>query len=450
MDLRKKLARLGSAGPGSRPRGTGEAGEPADAGEAGEPSFLAPDPAASSKEARVARLRGLVNDVIARQKKRLRDDAKKPPPPIDDLPGETRETEHGPLHVIDTWLEPHHCHGKVPIARALEVDPRVVARLALDPSLEEVDLRRMLLVDTETTGLQGGTGTLPFLVGMAWFEDESLRVQQLFLRRPGEEAPILAALRERLAWASCLVSYNGKSFDWPLLRTRFVMNRVASPAPPPHLDLLHSARRIYKPRLPNVRLVSLEMEVLGLFRERDVDGAEIPGIYLDFLKGRPCGRLGTVIEHNANDLVALAAVLARLTHHFAELATDDDPRDHLGYAKVAARAKDHARALEFARAAAEGGGDRAVTVEAYLLAARVARRTKEVDAEEEALLRAVEAASVHAVEALAAEAHLALAKLYEHKKKNLERALAHAAQTVPAETEDESRHRVARLAARLP
>ena len=106
----------------------------------------------------------------------------------------------------------------------------------------------MLFLDTETTGLAGGTGTVPFLVGLAWFEGRSLRVHQLFLRRLGEEAPMLRVLAERMAEPPAWSTYNGKSFDWPLLRTRFVLNRVPTPAELPHLDLLHCARRVFKHR----------------------------------------------------------------------------------------------------------------------------------------------------------------------------------------------------------
>jgi uncharacterized protein YprB with RNaseH-like and TPR domain len=131
-----------------------------------------------------------------------------------------------------------------------------LAQLALNPELESIDLRRALFFDTETTGLAGGTGTVPFLIGIAWFEDESMRIQQLFLPEMGKEAPMLHWLRERVQQSSCVVSFNGKAFDWPLLRTRFVLNRVPAPSLPPHLDLLHCARRVLRPRLQSVRLVA--------------------------------------------------------------------------------------------------------------------------------------------------------------------------------------------------
>ena len=160
------------------------------------------------------------------------------------LPGSLHETEYGALHLIDEYLEPRHHHGRTAISGALRVSTERLAQLALDPTLEAVDLRRALFFDTETTGLAGGAGTVPFLIGIAWFEDESMRIQQLFLPELGREAPMLHWLRERVKQSSCVVSFNGKTFDWPLLRNRFIMNRVKAPALPPHLDLLHCARRV--------------------------------------------------------------------------------------------------------------------------------------------------------------------------------------------------------------
>jgi uncharacterized protein YprB with RNaseH-like and TPR domain len=348
--------------------------------------------------------------------------------------------------LIDEYLEPQHHHGRSPIAKALEVSTERLAQLALDPSLERIDLQRALFLDTETTGLAGGTGTVPFLIGIAWFEDQSMRIQQLFLPELGREAPMLSWLRGRVQQSSCVISFNGKTFDWPLLRNRFVLNRVRAPALPPHLDLLHCARRVLRPRLKSVRLVELERRVLGMYREDDVSGALIPQLYFDYLDGGDVSPIAKVIEHNANDLIALAALLSELVGHFDEVHGNDDPRDHLAYAKVAERTGDRARARSFADAAAQGGGESACTVEACLLNARMARRGGDVDDEERALLDALRAADD---ELLRSVVQLALAKLYEHRRKDLDRALEHAKGTTLAEGDDAAEQRLARLQRRL-
>ncbi|MBC7172578.1 MAG: ribonuclease H-like domain-containing protein, partial [Polyangiaceae bacterium] len=349
------------------------------------------------------------------------------------------------VHVVETYLEPQHRHGRASVARALGVDPITVAQLALDPAISGVDLRRALYLDTETTGLSGGTGTVPFLVGMATFEDESLRVTQMFLPELGREAPMLAVLAEHIERASCIITYNGKSFDWPLLRTRFVMNRVKAPPLPPHLDLLHCARRAFKARFASMRLCEMERQLLSMIREHDVDGAEIPGIYLTFLRTGSEPRLARVIEHNANDLIALAALLGELEARYAEVRPIDDPLDYLAFARIAHRAGDAAKATAFALAAARGGGAPDCSVEALFLTARLARAEGALDREERALIEAFELAPPVARGRIA----LALAKLYEHRLRDPERALSYA---ILAATEEESEphgRRLARLRRRL-
>ena len=411
MDLRRKLARL---------------------------------PPLDSTSRRVEALRQRVEEVVSRTQAKPR--SRLASRMELELPGELRATEHGSVQVVEEVLEPHHCHGREPVSDALAVDPGLVARLALEPSFNSVDLRRMVILDTETTGLSTASGTLPFLVGLAWFEDESLHVQQLFLRTPGEERALLQLLRERLEWASCVVSYNGKSFDLPLLRTRFILNRVPMPVVSAHLDLLHCARRIYRRRLKQVRLIHMEQAVLGFTREHDVDGSEIPTLYLDYLRRGVVAPLARVIEHNVNDLVALAAILGTMGRHFSRVVREDDPRDHLGFALVAERAKDHRRAASFAEAAAEGGGDLVTTLDALFLAARTARRARDWTAEENALARAL---CLSESTAARSEAHLGLAKLKEHRVRDLAAALVHARNTSDAEGADACRHRVARLERRL-
>lgn len=430
MALGKKLARLPSAGPGSKSRPLEQLSK------TGRVRRLQRAIDRLSKRTRTSgadALAGLLSETIT---PRVRNHG------TATLPGAPHETAHGTVHRIAHLLEPHHCHGRVSVASALGAEPELVAELALDPVFDGLDLSRMVLIDTETTGLSIASGTLPFLIGMAWFEDESLHVEQLMLTQLGCEAPMLRVLAERLAWASCVVSYNGKSFDWPLLRARYVMNRIETPPLPAHLDLLHCARRVFKRRLESVRLVDMERDLLGFVREHDVDGAEIPGIYLTFIRSGDPGRLDGVVEHNGNDLIALAAILGELTRRFSTVHRADDPLDHLGYARVAERAGDRERALRFSLAALEGGGDDSCTFDASMLRARVARRSANPALEEEALLNAL---GVHPC----ARVHLELSKLYEHRVKCLSRALRHAVETIGVETFEENERRVLRLQRRL-
>ena len=185
--------------------------------------------------------------------------------------------------------------------------------LAPDAPEDVADAQQWLFLDTETTGLAGGTGTYPFLVGLAWWEGGGLEVEQLFMREYSEERSLLAALAERLAERPVLVTFNGKSFDWPLLETRYRMTRtIAPPAPRAHLDFLHPARNLWRLRLGSVRLSQLERHVLGWDRGADLVSELIPGIYLDFVRGGHADPLVPVFQHNQMDLRGLAGLAGRI------------------------------------------------------------------------------------------------------------------------------------------
>jgi uncharacterized protein YprB with RNaseH-like and TPR domain len=194
--------------------------------------------------------------------------------------------------------------------RDVESSKRTQATLA--------DHSKWLFLDTETTGLSGGTGTYAFLIGLAWWDSGGLQVEQFFMRDFHEEHSILHELSARLADRPVLVTFNGKSFDWPLLENRFTMTRaIATPRLAAHLDLLHPARALWKLRLGSVRLVELERHVLdaarlGWHREEDMLSALIPQHYFDYLRGGPAAPLAAVVRHNQMDLRGLAAIMGRI------------------------------------------------------------------------------------------------------------------------------------------
>lgn len=177
---------------------------------------------------------------------------------------------------------------------------------------------KWLFLDTETTGLAGGTGTYAFLVGLAWWDAGGLQVEQMFLRDFSEEHSLLEELSDRLTERPVLVTFNGKTFDWPLLENRFTMTRaIRVPPLAAHLDLLHPARALWKFRVGSVRLVDLERHVLdtarlGWCREDDVVSALIPQFYFDYLRGGRGYPLLGVVKHNQMDLRGLAALFGKI------------------------------------------------------------------------------------------------------------------------------------------
>ena len=199
--------------------------------------------------------------------------------------------------------------------------PNLDALRLLMPGAPEgvADPEGWLFLDTETTGLAGGSGTYAFLVGIAWWEGGGLEIEQFFMRDYSEERSLLFALAERIAERPVLVSFNGKSFDWPLLETRYRMSRkLPPPVPRAHLDFLQPARNLWRLRLGSARLSELERHVLGWERGVDVLSGLIPQIYFDYLRGGPPDRLVPVFHHNQMDLRGLVALSSRILSLFAD------------------------------------------------------------------------------------------------------------------------------------
>ena len=193
------------------------------------------------------------------------------------------------------------------------------------------ELRRPLFLDTETTGLSGGTGTVAFLVGLAWREGDGLALAQYFLCDFDQEQALLWAVGQCISQAGVLVSYNGRSFDWPLLQTRLVLRRATWPSPP-HLDLLTLARRIFRPRLPDCALQTIEQSVLDLHRDDDLPGSLIPSRYFAWLRQGDPRALEPVFLHNQQDVLSMVVLLARFETLLGG-SHDLHPLDRFGRAK---------------------------------------------------------------------------------------------------------------------
>ena len=235
-------------------------------------------------------------------------------------------TSHGQCFVAEETYPLNHVHGDMPLSSFLALSPENVAQIAQDQTLAGVDLKRACFLDTETTGLSGGAGTMAFVVGLGFFADatdaaaESFRVQQYFLRDPGDEPAMLEALAERLPEFKALVSFNGRSFDVPIIENRFILARTPAPtAGMPHLDLLHPARRLWRYHLPARTLGALERHVLGVLREQDdVPGGVIPYLYRDYLRTGDGRDMKRVLYHNAIDILSLVTLAVRICRTFAD------------------------------------------------------------------------------------------------------------------------------------
>ncbi|MDI3340790.1 MAG: ribonuclease H-like domain-containing protein [Sphaerobacter sp.] len=201
------------------------------------------------------------------------------------------------------------------------------------PDAPAVQPEEVVFLDTETTGLAGGTGTQVFLVGLGRFEDDRLVVRQFFLRGPGEERALLDALGEALGPARLLVTFNGRTFDWPLIEGRFILHGYRPRFTFAHLDILPPARRVWRHRLQTCTLGNLEANLFGVVRGEDVPGWLIPQLYFDYLRDGDARRLRPVFVHNREDV----ATLVRLTNLLVRAAAApravlDHPADRAGLA----------------------------------------------------------------------------------------------------------------------
>jgi uncharacterized protein YprB with RNaseH-like and TPR domain len=228
----------------------------------------------------------------------------------EELPAEGRDVRE--QQIMEQLFAPQRgwdTVGRYTLRRQLKT-PSSLAKSGISEFLlpSGYDRKDLLFFDTETTGLSGGAGNSIFLMGMAWIEGKELTVEQVFLKDFPGEAEFLSVLAERLNRHRVFVSYNGRAFDAHILRTRFLLNRM-------HLDLeqqtdlLYWSRRLWRRVLPDCSLSTIEREILGIRRELDVSGFEVPGIYLEYLRsGRP-GRLDAVLAHNLQDVRTLAELL---------------------------------------------------------------------------------------------------------------------------------------------
>ncbi len=230
-----------------------------------------------------------------------------------------------------------------PPSVTIPIDRALLARLPGQPE----PATGLVFLDTETTGLGTAAGTLAVLVGLGWWEGDAFRRLQLVCPDHGEEPALLAAVEAAIPPSARLVTYNGLGFDWPLLVTRYRLHRRDAPAHAGMLDLLPTVRRLFRHRLGDARLGTVERELLGVRRHGDVGGWEIPGRYLDFVRGGPAEPLRPVLSHNAEDVASLARLLAFLAERYAdpERRREAPPADLVALARAYTRRRCHADAL---------------------------------------------------------------------------------------------------------
>lgn len=288
-----------------------------------------------------------------------------------------------------------------------------------DPNIIRYKPESFAFLDTETSGLAGGTGTYAFMIGIGRFTEDGFSLSQFFMRDPIEEPAQLAAVLGALDGCKVLVTYNGKSFDVPLLNTRFITNGE----PPPlksyaHIDLLHLARRLWRDRLQSRTLGSIEENILGVVRtEEDIPGWMVPSIYFDYIKTGDARPLNNVFYHNAMDILTLATLLNHVS------AILDDPYgglvehgiDLIAIGKVFEDMREFDAAAECFARGLEYDIPRKVRGQAIQRWSFLEKRRNNIDKSIQLWQNAVEYEEIYA--------HVELAKAFEHRLRDYSQAI---------------------------
>ena len=366
------------------------------------------------------------------------------------LDGKVMENQWGRYFLSERFYPGHKRHGNFDVSALAELPGDLLSGISRG-QIPPHDPSRWAFLDTETTGLAGGTGTCAFLVGVGTIEEGGFRVRLFFMRDYDEEAAMLVALADFLQWYDVLVTYNGKAYDVPLLETRYRLARKPFPFERMHhLDLLHPARQLWKLRMESCKLTLLESEILGFVREGDLPGEMIPYYYFEYLRTRQAFRLAPLFHHNVMDIVTLACLTGIVLPAFAAPAEADlrHGQDILGLARwlQRGRAADNTNddASELYRRAIDAGLPDENLFRALWETALIEKKRGRRD---EMIRICRDLADVRNDYRTAALEELA--KHYEHHEKDFDQALGFTIQALEHEASGELEHRRNRLQRKL-
>jgi uncharacterized protein YprB with RNaseH-like and TPR domain len=250
-------------------------------------------------------------------------------------------------------------YGKIPLSLGLEIKGDILSYLSKEKAFENLDLSTALFIDLETTGLSGGTGVVPFMVGMGYYKDEKFWVSQYFLGDLAEEERMIQELGQFFTEMNfqSLVTFNGKGFDIPLLETRFILYRqpfILNELP--HLDFLYSARSLWRHKHESCRLFHLAREVVEADRAEDIPAAEIPYRYFHYLQTGNFDLIEPILYHNQEDILSLLGVVVIGSLIFSEEGEEAfaDAMDLYGAGKVMEKVGNREKSVQYFQQALEG------------------------------------------------------------------------------------------------
>lgn len=362
------------------------------------------------------------------------------------LSGAVVQSHCGAHFETEKWFARWRRHGSVDISDLIELPPSLLSAIS-GAAVADVAPERWAFLDTETTGLAAGSGTYAFLIGIGSIEKEGFRVRQFFLRQHQDEPSQLAAVSDYLQRFEVLITYNGRSYDQPLLETRYRMCRIRNPlGRMEHVDLLFGARRLWKLRLANCRLTHLENAILGVERQGDLPGEMIPHYYFDYIRTQRAANLVPIFHHNAMDILTLACLTALVPRAFVapEKMTVQNGSDLIGLGRWLSAAGRVGEAIALLRRAIDIGLPDHLLFRTILDVGLLEKKRKNEAAARTAFSEVATGPNPWRSRALEE-----LAKYYEHREKNRALALEFTRSALSGVESPALRKREARLSKRV-
>lgn len=334
------------------------------------------------------------------------------------LGGEIVNNFAGSYCLVKTLYDFSYLHGSTPLKNIMEIERYSLSAFTTNNENSKIERLRLRFFDTETTGL-GGTGTVPFLIGIGSFIDSSFEIRQYIIPDYSDETAMLEDLSEEFGETISIVSYNGSAFDLPIMRDRLILNRVAKEIKhDKHIDLLHPVRRLYKRRLKDCSLTNVEREIFSFYRENDIPGYLVPSVYFTWLNEDKLEDMEAVMEHNRLDILTLAFLMDELSSIFQNNGESLDSIDDLhSLSKIHIRRKNHDRSLDINNRITGLSGEN-LADDILLFNARIYKKSGEIEKAVSVWERLKSSNSRHGI-----QANIELAMYFEHKKKDYQNAL---------------------------
>lgn len=334
------------------------------------------------------------------------------------IDGSVCTNEFGTYFVTEKRYPLTYMHGGCCIGQAEQMNLLSLKSIC-DGLGDNVAIKDFLFLDTETTGLSSGAGTVAFLIGTAFFTEDAFILRQYFMRDYNEECALLNDLNRLFSSFKGLITFNGKSFDWNILLSRFAFNKIKNSLEDPlHIDLLHPSRRIWKLKLESCRLSVLEEHILCEYRTDDIPGAMIPSVYFKYLDDRNASDLKRVIMHNELDILSMVSLMIRILRMLENpLFETDGERELLGLGRIFENSQDYGKVVDCYEACIKS--DSAFVKES------ASRRLGDIYKKNKEYKKAAEhwERMIYESRTLSLYPLIELAKHYEHKEKDIDRAL---------------------------